>query len=69
MARFSDLFIYEGKTVSENVVTYHNCYLIKSIGHKHASERVETIVFDMEGMALLIPVGTGMLGPYCLSIF
>ena len=48
MARFSDLFIYEGKTVSENVVTYHNCYLIKSIGHKHASERVETIVFDME---------------------
>jgi hypothetical protein len=64
MPRFSDLFIYESK-VDGPVITYNNCYLIKDI--QGVPDHVDTILFDIEGMALMVPRGNNMLGPFCLT--
>jgi hypothetical protein len=69
MPRFSDIFVYEtSQLVSESIIQFNNCYLLKKITLAHdAFKRFDSVVFDMEGMVIFLMTGTDKYGPYVLT--
>jgi hypothetical protein len=66
MPRFSDIFVYESSSlVSDRIMQFTNCYLLKKV--HDTLKRVDSIVFDMDGMVLFFFVGTDKYGPYVLT--
>jgi hypothetical protein len=66
MPRFSDIFVYESSSlVSDRIMQFTNCYLLKKV--HDTLKRVDSIVFDVDGMVLFFFVGTDKYGPYVLT--
>lgn len=51
--------------VSDRIMQFTNCYLLKKV--HDTLKRVDSIVFDVDGMVLFFFVGTDKYGPYVLT--
>jgi hypothetical protein len=68
MPRFSDIFIYESITVTEKVIQYNNCFLLKRITPSHdIHKRFDAVIFDTEGMAIFLVSNADRYGPFVLT--
>lgn len=67
MPRFSDIFVYEDRYFQGNVIIYKNCYLLKQLDKLDKNERVESIIFDVDGVLLMVQSKGDLVGPYCLT--
>ena len=71
MPRFSDVFVFDScGPLPDNpkVMIFVNCYLLKALGDKEKNSRVDRIMFDIEGMYLMIEDRSEMTGPFCLTV-
>lgn len=72
MPRFSDVFVYEKMGVVDGnfkMLGYHTCYMLKPIGGKKTGDKVEAVIFDVDGMFIMIQDSDkAIIGPFCLTI-
>jgi hypothetical protein len=68
MPRFSDLFIYETRALNDMMIMYNNCYLLTKVGELLPGVHVQKIIFDVDGMVLLLEHKGQLSGPHCLTI-
>lgn len=69
MPRFSDIFVYETREMqSVNTIIYKSCYMLKDLGKYTIGEHIEGVIFDVDGMVLLVQHKGQMSGPHCLTV-
>jgi len=68
MPRFSDVFVYESReNMTGNLIGYRGCYMLKTLGTKNRGDKIEIIVFDIDGMFIMLHEHGEVIGPYCLT--
>ena len=71
MPRFSDIFVYASGAHmpnNRNMIVFTDCYLLKTLGDKPRNSQVDKIVFDIEGMFIMIHDDRDVIGPFCLTV-